>query len=454
LLCVLLIGAAWAGPLRVKDRLDYEHRKSAALQPMAEPFQRFLDAHKTDPAPQEYLEHLERLDEVACLLIEKLSAAEFAAAQDLLQGVLDVDASNKPAVSSEALTASACEILERYQVHFAKGVPTPVAEPDELGLLRRYYKAAAQAAADHIAARCERLWGSGGARRGNGLELSVVLPFLDVPDEEWSAENVARLAPWQREHTSLCILEEFALSVGRPLTAYEFAAQRARRSEGQDCAEKGKYLRQTAEKLVAEQDYQSALRCLECAKSVTSPEQDPWAAAETCLKTAKVYGLAGHYQRAADECKAAMDLWPGPAGEMGLDLARMKYLYELRQYDVILQEHDDCVWEGKDAPFNGEKLYIFWVACQRKHLNDRAEEIKQMFLENYGDHALAADMHFATAMSALAHGKYDEAVRALTVVESRFPDSKLMPTVRSMKRRLTRAADKEQAEQEDREQEE
>ena len=69
-----------------------------------------------------------------------------------------------------------------------------------------------------------------------------------------------------------------------------------------------------------------------------------------------------------------------------------------------------------------------------------AGKIEKQFLNRFPKHPLGADMHFASAMTALAGGNYAEALRRLEIVEYRYPKSRLIGKVKKMRQRLEKTA--------------
>ena len=70
-----------------------------------------------------------------------------------------------------------------------------------------------------------------------------------------------------------------------------------------------------------------------------------------------------------------------------------------------------------------------------------AQALKQQFLERYSKNPLGVDMYFASAMTAMASGDYEEADRLLEIVEYNYPSSRILQRVKGIRNRLEKAAE-------------
>jgi hypothetical protein len=117
---------------------------------------------------------------------------------------------------------------------------------------------------------------------------------------------------------------------------------------------------------------------------------------------------------------------------------RLSQYYRAELYDRVLTQ----VQEERDKPENAEYrpqiLYIQWVASRRMDRMAEGSAVQQEFLKQYPDHWLAADMHFADAMSLLANSDYPAASEKLAMIQTKWPDAKVAVKAKEIREKLAK----------------
>ena len=124
----------------------------------------------------------------------------------------------------------------------------------------------------------------------------------------------------------------------------------------------------------------------------------------------------------------------------------LKYLYEAKQFDQVAKESAKYRADTRSEAYLPQILYISWVTHRREGNAETAEKLQEMFLKKFPQHPLGADMHFSSAMSALANGNYAEALRLLEIVEYRYPKSRIASKVKKLQERLWKSQSGEKRE--------
>ena len=135
-------------------------------------------------------------------------------------------------------------------------------------------------------------------------------------------------------------------------------------------------------------------------------------------------------KRLLESCPASADRGKGV-------LMRLKYLYEAKQFDTLIQEAPAYESDDLCKPYLPQIFYLRWVSYRQLNQPQDAQKIQDAFLTRFPEHPLGADMHFASAVTALAASNYPEAQRLLDIIPYRYPQSKLLPKVKDMQKRLT-----------------
>ncbi len=409
-------------------------------------FQEVIHRHDDAPEIKSFLDRLAMVDEVARHIDVRLDAIRRRAAEDLMREVVRLPGKGGK-VPEEPPSGMLCalEIIAKYSPAFAEALQVLPFSEQELCLLRQYYAAAVKSAADRIIDQGGAIVAEDLGSKQEVLTLCLVIPLLHTPDECWSQNDIETLATWMRQPETLQICEDFALSAGRPFTAYQFALHRQRLS-GNDGEEPSyaEYVIKAAERLEAIQELTTAITCVKIAIEAVAKEGLGNRLADLRIKLAELYSLAGHPALGAAECKQVLESETDLYQRGYLLFLRAKYLYDAKLYETIVHEYAHYQFDSTDATYVPETLYIIWVAHRKADSRDRADELKANFLKRFPDSILAADMYFSDAMSAMAHGKYDEAVRLLEIIEQRFPGSRILDKAKGIKVRLQRNRKREE----------
>lgn len=110
---------------------------------------------------------------------------------------------------------------------------------------------------------------------------------------------------------------------------------------------------------------------------------------------------------------------------------RLSQYYQAELYERALAQAKEERDKAENAAYRPQILYIEWVANRRIGQIEQTAVAKAAFLESYPDHRLAADLHFADAMTLLANSEYEQASEKLMLIERKWPDAKV--TVRAKK---------------------
>jgi tetratricopeptide (TPR) repeat protein len=430
LLFVVAGQAAWAG-----GKVDFIRHKRAALAALDPQRSRITAKYEDDWRLRQFFDRVALIDEVSELLIERFASVRSTSFDDLLEGVMDRPQSASRGVAS---TMSASEILAQYAARFAEPLPTPSVTDEELGFLRHYYDACAKVAGQYIAARGEIVLAVGEESAADVLELSVVVPFLHISDQDWASEDVDELPSWMTTPENLAALETFAIRVRRPRTAFRFAEWR-RSKHAPDSSPPlslGSYLTEMARRMMDSQEYHAGIQCLKVAIENTDGQPEVADEVDLRFQLAKVYEKIGHASLAAGQMREVTQCHPKTPSWGKAAMLRLKYLYEAGLFTRIIEEAPVYQADQRCEPYLPQILYIAWVTHRREDRTEQAEKLQRKFLDRFSDHPLGADMYFASAMGALARSDYAEALRLLEVVEYRYPKSRLMKKIKQIQDRL------------------
>ncbi|MGE5612385.1 MAG: hypothetical protein ACM359_24270 [Bacillota bacterium] len=411
---------------------DLAAYKRRVLSPLEAAYRKVMAEQARDPALNRFQERLKEIDAVAEMLLAHLRALEASSLDRMLS-----DRSQPAKTSSAKSSMSASEIYLEYAADFATGLPRPAMSDAAMQSLLSYYAASLIASRDYVARRCRSLVAADGVRSKDALQLAAVLPFLQVSDENWAAGDIAALPAWMQEASALEVLENFALSVRRPVTAYEFANWRkpvAERSPRQVALPA--YLRAAAERLLEGREYHAALHCLKTAIDLAEKEDRAGAVTWLRIRRAEVLATVGYSNMAAAEIQQLLEKYPNSDSYSRAAMLRLKYLYESDQFPAAGDEAAKYCSDPRVKPHLAQVLYIRWLALRRLNRLEEAKSVQNAFLEQFPNHPLGADMVFASAMAALARSDYPETLRLLDLIEYRYPTAKLLPRVKELQQRL------------------
>jgi hypothetical protein len=462
----MILFLAWAGAAAAED---YATARKKALEPTEKEFAAILAAHPGDAALGQLRERLTVIEWTTDSVLRRLETVRSSSVDKLIQHPA------APAASGKATSAmGAADILQDVAGDFAAELPAPGVSDREREVLVRHYESAVAAAVSYVARRAGTVAGLDDRAAAEAAQLSLVLPFLTVPDPAWNERDVAALPEWVRKPKPLAVAESFALSVNRPQSAYQFAlfARKFSDKPTETAAPPTpiEYYRRTAARLVEARDYAGAIRCLRAGirlaeagdgsgagktpaagiapKVAKKPEATtkPEAAADSANKQtdaaalreqlAAAYEATGHPELAAEEMKQQMkaDLSAEQYGRSAL--LRLKYLYASDKLKEIPPEALAYRSDRRCETVLPQILYIEWSTLRRLDRQEEAKRVQATFLERFPDNVLGADMYFANAVTALAASDHEEAVRQLDIIEARYPQSKLVPRAKEIRGRL------------------
>jgi len=439
----LLIRAAWplgsavamllfVGPARSASTDDFASHRRAALAQLEPKYAQIIAAYPNDAELRDFQQRLEVIDKVASLLLARLRSAGFAA----FDQVLSAGIKSPRAASTVKVSMSAAEILQEYEAEFSAALPRPRVSDEQLKVLLAYYNSAIQTAESYIASRGKTMAMVEEKLFADGVELAAVLPFLHVPDDQWTARNTDSLPDWMRTAKGLAAIERFALSVRRPLTGHQLALCQRRAERSAPKLTVAEYARTVAPKLVNGGDYYAALSCLKAGIDSAEAAANAHEAVALSIQRVEILGTTGHPKLAAEETDRLLQKYPESASYGRTAVLRLKYMYEGEEHARIIEEAPRYAANERAAAYRPQILYIQWQSLRRLDRPDDADKIQKAFLTQFPDHPLGADMYFASAVSALAGFNYQEAMRLLDVILYRYPDSKLIPKVKQMQEQL------------------
>lgn len=430
---VLMVTALIGHALLAAGAEDYAAFKRRALAPLEATYGKAIADHPQDPALSQFQDRLRQIDAAAEALLARLRALEASS----LDSMLDAQTPLPGPAQRVKSTASASETYLEYAADFSATLPRPSLSDEAMKFLLNYYAASFNASRDYIARRCRPLLAANPKLSREVLQLAAVLPWLQVSDETWAPADLAALPPWMQEASALEILEDFALSIRRPLTAYVLANQRkpaAERSPRQ--LGLPVYLRDAAERLLQNREYHAALYCLKTAVDLAEKENRPGEVAWLRFRRAELLATVGYANLAAAEVLLLIEKHPQADSYSRATLLRLKYLYESDQVPAVLDESAKYAADARVTPHLAEVLYIRWLALRRVNHLEAAKKLQAEFLERFPRHPLGADMVFASAMASLSASDYPETLRLLDLIEYRYPDSRLVPKVKELQQRL------------------
>lgn len=414
----------------------YAAHKREQLSALHAEFTREYKAYEHDDAVIQTREKLELIDEAANFLLKSLQTTESTTYENILNGSIDVvkdEATEKP----EETSGNALELYMEFADRLSAGLPSGSVGQKRLSFLRKYCNAALDCAVEYVRRRTEIAAAADENARREVLELSVVLPFLKVPDEKWSSKNIEALPKWANRPEDRKLWEEFALSVRRPLTALQFAQYGESKPWNADKALRYYVVRA---RLLTERSsqYSAGIQCFRASIDVAESNGRDDSAMSIRQELAKTFHQIGHPRLAAATVKEAMDLHPESSSWGKAAMLRLRYLYEAGEHVTIINEGPNYQTDVRCAKYHPQVIYVLWVTHRRANKPEAAEKLQRTFLEKFPEHTLAADMYFASAMKALAAGDYDEALRLLEVIEYRYPSSRIVKKARQIQSRLTK----------------
>jgi len=383
---------------------------------------------------KDYRQRLALMDKAALAVIGRIGKVQSEALARMLGGKPTAKPAGARKPDTPSVSTSAGRIYSEFCGALAKPLLLPEMPGKDKALLQRYYAGSFAAAEQYIA----RLGATAIALKSEAkrevLELCAVLPMLGTPDSAWSTKEVDGLADWMTKRQSLKMLESFAVGIPRPLTALAFAERAASRAwtlaRRRDYVAEIYHQRADAQRYAAARSWCGAL--IELAERARQPEQ----AMEARLQMVELHEKLGVPWAAAMEAKSAMDAYPESPAWGKAAMLRLKSLYAAGRFDDVNRYAQEYIADDRAKTYLPQIIYVSWVASRRVGSGDSAARLQKMFLERFPNHQLGADMHFASAMTALAAGDYREAARRLEIIEYRYPESRVAGKAATIQARL------------------
>ncbi len=423
------------------DRVgSYQNFKQDALGPLASRYDQIIAVHKDDGALETFLRRVNLIDTIANLLVKSFESTRSDSLDSLLGDIVDISDAHR--TSSPIRAMRAAEILSEYTSHFTKTISFSLLTKEEIAFLRNYYDTLAKMAGEFIAQRGKMVSAINKQSGVDILELCMVMPFLHLSDQQWTAENIKALPKWMKTGDNIAALEEFALRVRRPFTAYQFSL--FNRNSGTSDKDQefaySEYLLAAVESRIKHRDYHVAIHCIRIGIEQAEQAKKQETAVKLHFRLSDLLTNIGHPDLAAKKMLKLMKSYPKCLDWGKAAMLRIKYLYEAADFKTIASEADKYKSDSRCNDYLAQILYISWVTHRRLNDPETAQKLKQQFLKRYSKHPLGADMYFASAMTAMASGDYEEADRLLEIVEYQYPKSRIQQKVKKIRERLEKTS--------------
>jgi TolA-binding protein len=432
---LLFVGAAIAD-----EMTEFQAYQKTHLGTLQSEFKRIRADHPNSPELMQFHARLTLIDEVTALLASRYQSTKSSTLQGLLEDVEGLPQVNARTQAAKTNYLNAMEVLAEYQDAFAPNLPRPAVPEKDLKILLDYYASSARVASNYIAERGRMVAAINPRDAVDVLQLCLVMPFLHVPDGAWSVQNIRDLPDWMKTPDNLSQMEDFSLRVRRTKTAYQFMT--FRKTSCINAAEKPElpaysaYLLDAATRLINAREYHAGIYCLRSGIAMAEEAKDQATAIALRFQLADMLSSIGHQPLAVQEFKELMNRYPQSDSYGKAAMLYLKTMYEAKQYKDILKECAAYQTDPRCEPYRPQILYVSWVTYRHEDQMDAAEKIQKEFLEKYPNLLLASDMYFASAMTALADSKYDEASRLLEIIEYRYPTSRTIDKVKDIRKRI------------------
>lgn len=426
--------AMLASSARADVVADFKAHKANALAQYQAGFDSLVAEHPDDPAMALFKERLALIDEVAIPILERFQYARKRSLDTLLDDLVP-QPENAAGAPGPAAAMSGAEIIAEYEEAFRAGLRAPAVNEKDMAVLKAYYDVSAKAAGRFVAEQGRFIEAVDRAGATDILQLCLVVPLLHIDDAQWSQQTIADMPSWMTMPTNLAILEDFALQLCRPQTAYQFKTAQCAQAKRQEPTY-GIYLLDAGEKKIGSREFYAGIHCLKTGLAVAESGGDAQTTISLRFRLAEIYRDSGHALLAAEQIKTLMDTHPDSDQWGRAAMLRLKYLYEASQFEKVVVEFKPILSNPAAKGYLPQVMYIGWVACRRINDMTAADKVQADFLKQFPKHPLAADMYFASAMTSLAASDYEEASRLLEIVEYRFPNSRLQAKVKQIRERL------------------
>jgi len=425
------------------QRQSYQEFKQTALSSFEDQFSRLQKSHKDDGVLVSFSQRLELVDTVAQLLVESFESTRSDSLNSLLGDIVSISDSalKKP---SQIGIMRAPDILSEYSSRFDTTISFSSLSKNEMIFLRKYYDTFAKMAGKYIAQRGRTVFAIDKTFGNNILELCLIMPFLHIPDEKWSQEDIGVLPAWMKTQSNLTVLELFSLHVRRPFTAYQISLSSGKGSQKRGVPQAySDYLLSAAESRIKHRDFHAGLHCIRIGIKQAEASKKNETAIELRYRISDTLARIGHPGLAAKEILQLMKRYPTCSSWGRAAMFRIKYLYEAGDFNSIVNEAPEYREDKRCQNDLAQILYMSWVTHRRLNQADIASKLADQFLEKFPTHSLGADIHFASAMTAMASGDYEETSRLLEIIEYKYPKSRIQKKVKRIRERLSKMSSKD-----------
>ena len=427
---VLLLTAAFANAANPPQR-DVDLIRKKACASLQQDYDQLAKKYSADPAFQNFQRRLTLITSTASAVLRDLAAHKAAFFNQSLATI-------SPSKGQEVAAIGAAKILTTCQD--AQNIPLALPEDQvDAASLQTYYSAYLAGLNQTINARAQSAVRPEVANEV--VRLLLIVPMLDRADENWHGSDIASLPTLVKNPKYIRSAEEYALQARHLRLAYLLSRFSKSTTAPADVDPQAflAYLKTSTDLMFRDKDYAAGQYCLESAIATAKAVGDQSAYADLRIRLTDVKAALGQHDQAAEDLKAIMADTTDANLYGKAAMLRLKHLYDLPSpdYKVILAEATLYRKDSRCQPYLPQILYMGWVTCRRDPASEKDESSwRQEFQQRFPDNPLAADMYFASAMTALASSNYDQALRVLQFIEYRYPNSRLVPKVQEIKRRL------------------
>jgi hypothetical protein len=396
---------------------DLPKLRQHACGPFDTDFRRISSAHPNEAAVQRSRLRLVQIDQLVSIICQRLNDCHMLQPSDL---------------SGRDSFVTANSLLRDYSLAFSTPVPPSSLSPKELQSMDCYIHGYACASGDFVCKRA-RIALADAPDSPEILELSMVIPLLATPDQDWSTQIIDTMPAWLRRPFNLEVLEFVALRTGHPQAAYQF------RANGSSDRQLGftAYARTAAKKLIQGRYYDAAIICLRAAVERARHDGSEQDVEASTADLAATFAMAGRPQSALDSISTIVNRVETRSAATPFVLDKLRYMYLNGQYSEIPNEASRYLSDVKYASYHSQMMYLCWIAASRDEKPAQLPDYWQsQFLTQFPDDPLGAEMHFANAMRLLGEARNEEAIREMELLERRFPHAAVTKKSKTILQRL------------------
>ena len=410
------------------DEVDaFKGYQNKSLGNVREQYRKIKEQYPDNVDLKEFDQRIALIDELAVKIIKQLDSVKSQAMQGMIG--MDIAPITKPA--NKDVSLSALDLITEYQVPFSKSLPVPDIDPSKSQILRDYYDKAIGAAMDFITPRGCSAAIMNKAESKNTIGMTMVIHFLHISDKAWNVACIERLPDQMKTPGMLETLEEVSFKLYRPSTAYKFYQYRTK-SEKYD----PDYFVQNSSKLLVREEYLSSIRCLIAGIEIGKKYDCTDKTIQLSVELADVYYKMAHLNLAVEALEDVLELDLKQTEIGKVVTLQLKYLYEDGKYTEVMAKSFAYHKREQCEPYQPEIMYLNWLANSKSNLQDSADAIKDEFLARYPRSPFCASLLFDSAVAAIADADYSESLLILNKIEYHYPESKLLPQVRRLKKTL------------------